>query len=106
MGQITPKTGTKYQHSDSYFESVIRILLDGRSTGLTNRALAATLNENGLTSHSGLPWNEERVKQTKKHLRNKQYAGSFYRALLRLIGSGAFTVKEATVLFLPRVKTA
>jgi hypothetical protein len=94
------KTGSRTKdHDTTYYLDVLKTLINARKAGATYAATADILNAQGLLSHTGLPWTQEIVRQTLKKIRNKEYAGKLYRAMLSLIYSEALTIKESLVLF-------
>lgn len=68
-----------------YFQSVVRLLVQGLNDGLTYPQLAALLNSNNLLTAHSKPWCYISIKNTLRRIRNPlKYSSSYYVALLTL----------------------
>lgn len=90
-------------HSDNYYLALIRTLIRGLTDGLTDRQIAASLNEAGILAPSGVPYTPTAVTQTLKKLRNhKEYPSKIHKVLLELVFDGVLAAPATYILFKPR----
>lgn len=90
-------------HSDSYYLALIRLLIRGLTDGLTDRQIAASLNEAGILAPSGVPYTPTAVTQTLKKLRNhREYSSKIHKVLLQLVFDGILSAPATYILFKPR----
>jgi hypothetical protein len=90
-------------HSDIFYLTLIRALIRGLNDGLTDRQIAASLNEAGILAPSGIPYTPNAVTQTLKKLRNhKEYPSKIHKVLLQLVFDGLLAAPATYILFKPR----
>lgn len=90
-------------HGDSYYLTQLQALLAGINAGMSDRALATSLNEQGLLSPTGSAWTVAAVVQALHKLRYSSTKGSnLFSALLRLHWQGLLTKAECLPLFQAR----
>lgn len=88
------------RNNKSYYQNVIRILIDAHAQSLSRQATADKLNAHYLLTPTGLVWTATHVTQAGKKLRNTdKYGSKLHYAFLELILDGVFTVKESLPLF-------
>ena len=88
------------RNNKTYYQSVIRILIDSDAQNLSKQATADRLNSHHLLTPTGLIWSALHITQAGKKLRNTdKYGSKLHYAFLELILAGVFTVEESLPLF-------
>ena len=88
------------RNNKTYYENVIRILINAKAQSLSKQATADILNAHHLLTPTGLRWLPTHITQAEKKLRNTdRYGSKLHYAFLELILAGTFTVKESLPMF-------
>ena len=88
------------RNNKTYYENVIRILIDAKAQSLSKQATADKLNAHHLLTPTGLVWQATHITQAEKKLRQTdKYGSKLHYAFLELIVSGVFSVEESIPMF-------
>lgn len=94
---------THTTHSHDYYLRTITALIAALKAGFTDQQTANYLNERGILSPTGKPFNRNTVSQILKKLRlHKEYPSKIHRALLQLCFDGRLNAADTLILFEPR----
>jgi hypothetical protein len=88
------------KHSLGYYKSILLVLIDSNTEGLTYPQIADRLNSLELRTAAGLTWTGENVKGVMKKIRlYRDYPSKIHHAMLELVFCNELTVKQTLPLF-------
>lgn len=99
---IAPNSRT-YQHSLSYYHSILLTIISGLEQKLSDNQIAHLLNSKGLLSPTGKDWTSAAVKSSLFKLRHhREIRSALHRALLQCVFDKLLTYQEVQILFAVR----
>ena len=92
-----------FQHSPTYYHSILLTLISGLQQKLTDSQIAHLLNSKGLLSPTGKEWTSAAVKSSLFKLRHhREVRSALHRAMLQLVFDKLLTYQEVQILFAMR----
>ena len=99
-----PKTlHTTSRQTPEYYTEILRILIDCSANSLTHATTAEVLNNNHITTPTGLTWSDNHIRQLLKKVKNyKTYPSFISQHLMQEVFEGSISTQDAALLFKSR----
>jgi hypothetical protein len=108
-GRVLPKENERRRSTRAvlpitYYERLLKQLLDGLKAGLSYVSIAITLNRSGITTPTDRRWTGSTVKNTLKSLRHPdRYPSRVHRALVELLSYDQLSQSDAKLFYEQRI---